>query len=137
MAFSGCSEQGLLFAVECVLLLVVASVEHRLPVRGHQYLRYGVPRAWAQLPRGTWNPFRPGMRPASAALAGAFLSPVPPRKLRFQCVEGWAPSLCATETSTWQYTHTQKDSLKQQSIKVTSKRMKLYRLPSYTKSNSR
>ena len=38
--------------------------------------------AWAQLPRGMWNLPRRGLEPMSPALAGGFLSPVPPGKSR-------------------------------------------------------
>ena len=59
------------------LLIPVASLvgEHRL--EGVGFSSCGI---WAQLLRGLWNLPGSGIRPMSSALAGGFLSTVPPGK---------------------------------------------------------
>ena len=96
-AFFSCGERGLLFVAVHRLLIVVAflcwgawalgtwasvvaarglsscgswAVEHRLSHCG----------AWAQLLRGMWDLPGPGLEPVSPALAGGFLTTVPPGK---------------------------------------------------------
>ena len=46
-------------------------------------LRLSTCGAWAQLLCGTWDLPRPGLEPVSPALAGGFLTTVPPGKLSF------------------------------------------------------
>ena len=74
-AFSSCGERGLLFVAVLGLLIAVASlvVEHGLQARGLQQF----------CPRGLVAPrhvgsSRLGLEPVSPALAGAFLTTVPP-----------------------------------------------------------
>ena len=76
-AFSSCGEQGLLFVAVCGLLIAVASLvaEHR--PQAHRLSSWGT---WAQLLRNVWNLPGPGIKPVSPALAGRFLSTVPPGK---------------------------------------------------------
>ena len=96
-AFSSCSEQGLLFVVVRRLLTAVASLvaEHGLQAHGLQQLQHtgfsscGL-RALehrlsscgtrAQLLRGVWDLPGPGHESVSPALAGGFLTTVPPGK---------------------------------------------------------
>ena len=79
-AFSSCSEQGPLFITVRGPLTIVASLvaEHRLQTR--RLSNYG---SGAQSLRGTWDPPRPGLEPASAALAGRFSTTAPPGKPSF------------------------------------------------------
>ena len=96
-AFSSCGEQGLLFVVVCGLLIAVASLvaEHRLQVRRlHQLwhagfsscgsqaieLRLSSCGARAYLLHGMWDLPGPGLELLSPALAGGFLTTVPPGK---------------------------------------------------------
>ena len=76
-AFSSCGERGLHFVAVRRLLIVVASlvVEHGLQVR-----RLSSCGARAQLLCGMWDPPGPGIEPVSPALAGGFLTIVPPGK---------------------------------------------------------
>ena len=76
-AFSSCSKRGPLFIAARRPLTIVASLvaEHRLQMRR---LSSCGPRA--QLPRGTWDPPRPGLEPVSPALAGRFSTTAPPGK---------------------------------------------------------
>ena len=96
-AFSSCGERGLLFIAVCGLLIAVASLvaEHRLwsaqasvdVARGlhscglwaleHRLSSCG---AQAYLLRGMWDLPGPGLEPGSPALAGGFLTTVPPGK---------------------------------------------------------
>ena len=83
-AFSSYGERGLLFIVVCGLLVAVAShcgawalgtqasvvVARRLSSCGSR----------AQLLRGMWDLHGPGLKPVSPALAGGFLTTVPPGK---------------------------------------------------------
>ena len=69
-AFSSCGEQGLLFTEVCGLLTVVASQSTAIGSCGTQ----------AQLFGGMWNLPGPGIEPVSPALAGTFLSTVPPER---------------------------------------------------------
>ena len=96
-AFSSCGERGLLFVVVRRLLLAVASLvaEHGLQARGLQQLwcmgfsscglwalerRLGSCGTRAQLLCSMWDLPRPGLKPMSPALAGEFLTTVPPGK---------------------------------------------------------
>ena len=95
-AFSSCGEQGLLFVAVQGLLIVVASlVEHGIQARGLQQLwhagssscglralecRLSSCGARAQLLHGMWDLPGPGLEPMSPALAGGFLTTVPPGK---------------------------------------------------------
>ena len=76
-AFSSCGERGPLFIAVCGPLTVAASpvAEHRLQTR-----RLSSCGSRAQLLRGTWDLPRPGLEPVSPALAGRFLTTVPPGK---------------------------------------------------------
>ena len=76
-AFSSCGKRGPLFIAVCGPLTVAASlvVEHRLQMR-----RLSSCGSRAQLLRGMWDPPRPGLKPVSPALAGRFLTTVPPGK---------------------------------------------------------
>ena len=87
--FSIRSEQGLLFLVVWVLVNAVASLvlEHRLQSTGisidslqaleHRLSSYG---SQAQLLCDMWDLPRPGLEPVLTALAGRFLSSLPPGK---------------------------------------------------------
>ena len=74
---SRCGERGSLFIAVRRPLTIVASLaaEHRLQTR-----RLSSCGSWAQLLRGMWDPPRPGLEPVSPALAGGFLTTVPPGK---------------------------------------------------------
>ena len=76
-ALSSCGKQGPLFTAVHGPLTVVASPveEHRLQTR--RLSSCGPP---AQLPRGMWDPPRPGLEPASPALAGRLSTTAPPEK---------------------------------------------------------
>ena len=76
-AFSSCSKQGPLFIAVCGPLTIAASlvVEHRLQTR-----RLSSCGSRAYLLRGMWNLPRPGLEPASPALAGRFSTTAPPGK---------------------------------------------------------
>ena len=76
-AFSSCGKQGPLFIAVHGPLTIAASlvVEHRLQTR-----RLSTCGSWAQPLCGMWNPPRPGLKPASPALAGRFSTIVPPGK---------------------------------------------------------
>ena len=76
-AFSSCSKQGPLFIAVRGPLTIAASLvaEHRLQTR-----RLSNCGSRAQLLRGTWDLPRPGLEPASPALAGRFLTTAPPGK---------------------------------------------------------
>ena len=87
--FFSCIEWGLLFVAVRGLLIAVASLvaEHRLQVHGlsscgswaleHRLSSCGT---WAQLLRSMWDLPRPGIQPASPALAGGFLTTALPGK---------------------------------------------------------
>ena len=93
-AFSSCSE--LLFVAVCGLLIVVASlvVEHGLQAQASVVVAHGLSNcdsralerrlsscgARAQLLCGMWDLPGPGLEPVSPALAGGFLTTVPPGK---------------------------------------------------------
>ena len=98
-AFSSCGEQGLLFVVVHGLLIAVACLvaEHGLQVHRLQQLwhvgfsscgsralerRLSSCGARAQLLHGMWDLPGPGLEPTSPALAGGFLTTVPPGKSR-------------------------------------------------------
>ena len=76
-AFSSCGKWGpLLIAVRGPLTIVASlPAEHRLQTR-----RLSSCGSRAQLLRGMWDPPRPGLEPVSPALAGRFLTIVPPGK---------------------------------------------------------
>ena len=76
-AFSSCGKWGPLFIAVHGPLTIVASLvaEHRL-----QTCRLSSCGSRAQLLRGMWDPPRPGLEPVSLALAGGFLTIVPPGK---------------------------------------------------------
>ena len=69
--------RGLLFIAVCGLFTIAAP-----PVAGHrlQTRRLNSCGSRAQLPRGTWDPPRPGLEPVSPALAGRFSTTAPPGK---------------------------------------------------------
>ena len=76
-AFSSCGERGPLFIAVRRPLIIAASLaaEHRL-----QTCRLSSCGSRAQLLRGMWDLPRPGLEPASPALAGRFLTTAPPGK---------------------------------------------------------
>ena len=76
-AFSSCGEQGPLFIAVRGPLTIAASlvVEHRL-----QTLSLSNCGSRAQSLRGMWDPPRPGLEPASPALAGRLSTTAPPGK---------------------------------------------------------
>ena len=76
-AFSSCGKQGPLFIVVRGPLTVTASpvAEHRLQT--HRLSSCG---SRAQPLRGMWDPSRPGLEPASPALAGRLSTAAPPGK---------------------------------------------------------
>ena len=79
-AFSSCGKRGPLFIAVCGPLTIAASldVEHRLQT--HRLSNCG---SRAQLLRGMWDLPRPGLEPASPALAGRFSTTAPPGKPSF------------------------------------------------------
>ena len=76
-AFSSCGQRGPpLIAVRGPLTIAAPPVaEHRLQTR-----RLSNCGSRAQLPRGTWDPPRPGLEPVSPALAGRLSTTTPPGK---------------------------------------------------------
>ena len=92
-AFSSCGKRGPLFiAVRGPLTIVVSPVaEHRLQT--HRLSSRG---SRAQSLRGTWDPPRPGLEPASPALAGGLSTTAPPgkpgRRILNHCATREAPS---------------------------------------------
>ena len=76
-AFSSCGKRGPLFITVHGPLIIVASLvaEHRLQTR-----RLSNCGSRAQLFRGMWDPPRPGLEPASPALAGRLSTTAPPGK---------------------------------------------------------
>ena len=76
-AFSSCDKQGPLFIAVHRPLSIAASfvAEHRL-----QTCRLSSCGSQAQLLRGMWDLPRPGLETVSPALAGRFLTTVPPGK---------------------------------------------------------
>ena len=76
-AFSSCGKRGPLFITVHGPLIIVASLvaEHRL-----QTLRLSNRGSRAQLLHGMWDPPRPGLEPASPALAGRLSTTAPPGK---------------------------------------------------------
>ena len=76
-AFSSCGRRGPLFIAVRGPLTITASLvaEHRLQTR-----RLSNCGSRAQLLHGMWDPPRPGLEPASPALAGRFSTAVPPGK---------------------------------------------------------
>ena len=76
-AFSSCGKRGPLFIAVRGPLIIAASLvaEHRLQTR-----RLSNCGSRAQSLRGTWDPPRPGLEPASPALAGRLPTTAPPGK---------------------------------------------------------
>ena len=76
-AFSSCGKWGPLFIAVCGPLTIAAPpvAEHRLQTR-----RLSNCGSRAQLFCGMWDLPRPGLEPVSPALAGRFLTTVPPGK---------------------------------------------------------
>ena len=76
-AFSSCGKWGPLFIAVRGPLTIAAP-----PVAGHrlQTRRLSNCGSRAQLLRGTWDPPRPGLEPASPALAGRLPTTAPPGK---------------------------------------------------------
>ena len=76
-AFSSCGKRGPLFIAVRGPLTIAASLvaEHRLQTR-----RLSSCGSRAQLPRGMWDPPRPGLEPVSPALAGGLPTTAPPGK---------------------------------------------------------
>ena len=76
-AFSSCVKRGPLFITVHGPLTIAASLtaEHRLQTR-----RLSNCGSRAQSLRGMWDPPRPGLEPASPALAGRFPTTAPPGK---------------------------------------------------------
>ena len=76
-AFSSCGKRGPLFIAMRGPLTIAASLveEHRLQTR-----RLSNCGSRAQLLRGMWDLPRPGLKPASPALAGRFSTTAPPGK---------------------------------------------------------
>ena len=79
-AFSSCGKRGPLFIAVRGPLTVTASpvAEHKLQTR-----RLSSCGSRAQLLRGMWDLPRPGHEPVSPALAGRFLTTVPPGKPKY------------------------------------------------------
>ena len=79
-ALSSCGKRGPLFIAVHGPLTIAASlaVEHRLQTR--RLSNYG---SRDQLLRGMWDLPRPGLEPASPALAGRFSTTAPPGKPSF------------------------------------------------------
>ena len=78
-AFSSCGKRGPLFIAVRGPLAIAASpaAEHRLQTR-----RLSNCGSRAQPLRGMWDPPRPGLEPASPALAGGLPTTAPPGKPR-------------------------------------------------------
>ena len=76
-AFSSCGKRGPFLIAMCGPLTIAAFLveEHRLQM--HRLSNCG---SRAQLLRGMWDPPRPGLEPASPALAGRLPTTVPPGK---------------------------------------------------------
>ena len=89
LAFCHCREQGLLFLEVRRLLTAVTSL----------VMKQGLQGAWVQLPCGMWNVPGPGMELVSPALAGGFLSIVPPGKSDIPSHHLIFPFNCWQETS--------------------------------------
>ena len=79
-AFSSCGRRGLLFVGHGLLFEVLSLVEHGLRCMGFSICstRAQCCGSWAQLLHSMQNLPRPGIEPVSPALAGGFLSTVPP-----------------------------------------------------------
>ena len=79
-AFSSCGERGPLFIAVCGPLTISASLvaEHRLQTR-----RLSSCGSQAQLLCRMWDLPKPGLEPASPALAGGFSTTAPPGKPLF------------------------------------------------------
>ena len=81
-AFSSCGKRGpLLIAVRGPYTIAASLVaEHRLQTNRLQTRRLGNSGSRAQLLRGMWDLPRPGLEPASPALAGRFSTTAPSGK---------------------------------------------------------
>ena len=79
---SSCGKRGpLLIAVRGPHTIAASLVaEHRLQTNRLQTRRLGNSGSLAQSLRGTWDPPRPGLEPASPALAGRLSTTAPPGK---------------------------------------------------------
>ena len=97
-AFFSCGEWGLLFVVVHRLLIEVASLaaEHRLQACGlsscgSQALEHRLSSCGtrAQLLHSMWDLPALGLEPVSSALAGGFLTPVPPGKPCQAFLKSW------------------------------------------------
>ena len=105
-AFSSCGKQGPLFIAVHGPLTIAASLvaEHRLQTR--RLSSYG---SRAQPLRGMWDPPRPGLEPASPALAGRLSTTAPPGKpckLLFKHTHTQTHTDTHTQTHTDTHTHT-------------------------------
>ena len=76
-AFSSCGKRGPLFIAVHRPLTIVASLVAEPRLQTHRLSSCG---SRAQLLRGMWDLPRPGLEPASPALAGRFSTTVPPGK---------------------------------------------------------
>ena len=76
-AFSSCGKQGPLFIAVRGPLTVAASLLAELRLQTRRLSNCG---SRAQLLRGMWDPPRPGLKPASPALAGRLSTTAPPGK---------------------------------------------------------
>ena len=91
-AFSSCGERSPLFIAVHRPVTIAASLvaEHRLQTR-----RLSSCGSRAQLLRGMWDPPRPGLEPMSPALAGGFLTTVPPGKPPFHFIHYFTCTMLA------------------------------------------
>ena len=89
LAFSSCSERGLLFVAVRGLPIAVASLAGSTDSRCMRFHSCGAQaqqlwlagsRAQVLLLCGMWDPPGPGLEPVSPALAGGFLTTAPPGK---------------------------------------------------------
>ena len=95
-AFSSCGKRGPLFIALRGPLTIAASLvaEHKLQTR-----RLSSCGSRAQLLRGMWDLPRPGLEPASPALAGRFSTTAPPGK---PCQSAFK---CIYEPVSWELSH--------------------------------
>ena len=89
-AFSSCGKRGPLFITVHGPLIIAASLvaEHRLQTR-----RLSSCGSRAQLLRDMWDLPRPGLEPASPALAGRFSTTAPPGKPQLTLSERFSTNL--------------------------------------------
>lgn len=81
--FPSCGQLGLLLVAVHKLLIPVASLVGEHGLKGVGFSPCGM---WAQLLPGLWNLPGSGIGPTSSALAGGFLSTVPPGKPEKWCL---------------------------------------------------